>query len=949
MLSPVRVDVLGTLRAFRGGEPVELAGRKQRQVLAALALHGGRPVSVDALVDLLWGDAPPPSAVPTLQVYVAGLRRALEPDRPARTRAQVVVTVTPGYALRLPDGALDAARFCTAVTAAHQRLSTWAGGATGPAVARPGLSAGELVEVVGELDAALASWRGIPYVELGELPAAVAERARLAELRMVALEDRAAALLALGRHATVAAELEALTAEHPLRERLWLLRVMALAGADRQADGLQALRQVRRILADELGLDPGAALQELEGAILRRDPAVVGRSAPVAGSPARPAPARPLPGTDLSTDIGTGTADPRSWPLVGRAAELAELEELLAVAARGIPQFAVLVGEPGIGKTRLGQELAARAREHGFTVLVGRCSEEETAPPLWPWAGVLRGLQESAESGSEQVRADLAEVVALFSPAPDRSTRAAGAFLPDDADASRFLLWSAVARVLVAASGQRPLLVIIEDLHWADPSSLRLLCHLAEAFTAGRILVLATRRAHPEPTGVLARACAALARRHATRLDLAGLSVAETAALVEAVSHRAPDPGEAERLRERTEGNPFFVVELVRLLATGPAGDQDLPAAVTDVIARRVAHLPADTRDLLRTASVIGRRFDLAPLAAASGCDEEGVLDALDPALAAGVIAEEETVDRFRFAHALVRDAVYAELPKARRARRHAAVARALEAGAGPGAPDRRSEIAAHWLAAGPAHAAEAWRAAAAAAERARRVYAHEEAATLLQAALDAQRADVSATSLDRYALLLARADACRWSADRKGVDAALVEAVAEAERAGDLERMARAAVGVAEGALWQIRDYGQVEERMVAVLRRASQELPPHDSELRCRVLIVLAGELYYGGSPAYREASSSRGWRRPAGSAIRRCSSGPARRRSSPSGGRPRHRSGCAWPRRRSRSPTGWAIPGGRPWRTRCWRSCWARPAGSTGCRPRSTAPGASPNRCG
>lgn len=379
MLSPVRVDVLGTLRAFRGGEPVELAGRKQRQVLAALALHGGRPVSVDALVDLLWGDAPPPSAVPTLQVYVAGLRRALEPDRPARTRAQVVVTVTPGYALRLPDGALDAARFYTAVTAAHQRLSTWAGGAAGPAVARPGLSAGELVEVVGELDAALASWRGIPYVELGELPAAVAERARLAELRMVALEDRAAALLALGRHATVAAELEALTAEHPLRERLWLLRVMALAGADRQADALQALRQVRRILADELGLDPGAALQELEGAILRRDPAVVGRSAPVAGSPARPAPARPLPGTDLSTDIGTGTADPRSWPLVGRAAELAELEELLAVAARGIPQFAVLVGEPGIGKTRLGQELAARAREHGFTVLVGRCSEEETA------------------------------------------------------------------------------------------------------------------------------------------------------------------------------------------------------------------------------------------------------------------------------------------------------------------------------------------------------------------------------------------------------------------------------------------------------------------------------------------------------------------------------------------------------------------------------------------
>jgi predicted ATPase len=801
----------------------------------------------------------------------AGVRRALKPDRPARTPAQVVVTVTPGYALRLPGEALDAARFDGTVTAVHQRLGAWPGGAACSVVARPDLSAGELSEVIGELDAALALWRGAPYVDLGEAAAAVAERARLEELRMVAVEDRAVALLALGRHATLAAELEALTAEHPLRERLWILRVLALAGSDRQADALEALRQVRRILADELGLDPGAALRELEAAVLRQDPAIIWRPAsasltvPVSSPSSLPAPPPPAA---VPAEAPAGGADPRLWPLVGRAAELAALEDLLAAAARGVPQFAVLVGEPGIGKTRLSQELAARARERGFAVLTGRCSEDESAPPLWPWAGILRELLEKVppEEMSERVRADLDEIFALLSPTAERSAASTaatvtGAYIPGEADTSRFRLWDTVARVLAAASGERPLLVIVDDLHWADPSSLRLLCHLAETLTAGRILVLSSRRAHPEPVGVLARACESLARRHAMRLDLAGLSVEETATLVEAVSSRAPARGEAEALRERTEGNPFFLVELVRLLATRHGRDQDLPAVVTDVIARRVARLPEDTRELLRTASVIGRRFDLAPLAAANGQDEESVLDALDPALAAGVIAEEETVDRFRFAHALVRDAVYAELPRARRARRHAAVARALEAGAGVDTGERHSEIAGHWLAAGPAHAARAWRAAVTAAERARQVYAHEEAAALLLAALDAQRADASATPLDRYALLMARADACRWAADRIGVDAALTEAVAEAERAGDVERMARAAVGVAEGALWQIRAYGQVEERMVAVLRRALRELPPEDSELRCRALIVLAGELYYGGSPAYREALVEQG----------------------------------------------------------------------------------------
>ena len=206
----MRVSVLGATEVWRDDQRVSLGTRKRRALVAALALSGGRPVSVDALVDLLWADSPPDGVAGTLQVYVSGLRRALEPDRAPRAPATVLVTVAPGYALHLPDGALDAARFDRTVSDVHRRL-----GKPGSLWEPPALSGDELAATVHELDEALALWRGVPYVELEDAAAAVAERARLEELRSVALEDRAVAALALGDHGTVAAELEALTVGVP--------------------------------------------------------------------------------------------------------------------------------------------------------------------------------------------------------------------------------------------------------------------------------------------------------------------------------------------------------------------------------------------------------------------------------------------------------------------------------------------------------------------------------------------------------------------------------------------------------------------------------------------------------------------------------------------------------------------------------------------------------------
>ncbi|MGY1773087.1 BTAD domain-containing putative transcriptional regulator [Blastococcus sp. SYSU D00813] len=794
------VGVLGDVRAERDGADLPLGVRRHRELLAALVLSPRRSATGSALAGLLWGEAPPPGAHNTLQTYVAGLRRALQPDA-------VVVTTPQGYALDLPDDAVDAVRYERAVDAARRALGA---AAHDPLAAPP---ADGPARAAAELAAARALWRGTPYAELGDAAAAVAERARLEELRLVAAELGAVVRLADGDHAALAADLERLTAEHPLREQLWALRAVALARAGRQADALAVLREVRTALSGELGIDPGPVLRRVEEAVLRQDPAT--SWTPTALPDPAPAPAAPPAGSP--------------WELVGREAELARLTEVLAGAAAGRPSFASLIGEPGIGKSRLAAELAARAAAGGTRVLVGRCSQDEGAPPLWPWAAVLAGLPDV--------------------PAPE-----AAAEPGTDPQAERFRTWDAICRRLLAAAARQPLLVVLDDLHWADASSLRVLRHLVATAETGRLALVATWRPHPEPTGPLAEVAEALARRHALRLELAGLPAEDSARLVAAVAGTAPAGGTGELLHRRTDGNPFFLVEYARLVGEGGAvTGAELPAGVSDVLGRRLAGLPEPALAAVRAAAVLGREVRLPRLAALLGTDEDAVLDALDPALAAGLLTE-DGVDRFRFAHALVRDAAYATLPLSRRARLHARAAEAAEDD--PADPQATAEAARHWLAAGPAAAGRAWPAAVAAARAAMDVHAHEEARDLLVEALRVQRQDPAAGWRERYDTLLALAAAHRLTADWTGLSEASDEAVAVAEAAGDVERTARAAIGPSQGALWQPREYGAVHEPVVAALRRVLQALPPGDGELRCRAMTALASELYHAAAPLERDA---------------------------------------------------------------------------------------------
>ena len=256
-----------------------------------------------------------------------------------------------------------------------------------------------------------------------------------------------------------------------------------------------------------------------------------------------------------------------------------------------MPTFAAVTGEPGIGKSRLSAELAGHAVARGGRVLVGRCSQDGGAPALWPWQQVLEQLGEQLEEGGEED------------------------------EGAEFRVREGLARRVADAAVAEPVLLVLEDLHWADVASLRVLRMLVDTVASGQLLVLATWRSRPEPTGALADVAESLARRHAERLELTGLGPRDIAAVVGSVASVVPDGEQSQRLADRTDGNPFFVVEYARLAREG--GDltalldgADPPTAVTDVISRRLARLPDDTRALLRWAAVLGRRFPLADLAA---------------------------------------------------------------------------------------------------------------------------------------------------------------------------------------------------------------------------------------------------------------------------------------------------------------------------------------------
>lgn len=788
----VLIRVLGSFAAEADGEPVSLGGPRQRGVLALLVAARGQVVPVDRMVEDLWRGEPPSRALASLQAYVSNLRRLLEPGRPPRTPARLLVSASPGYALRLPPGAVDAWRF--------EELLDEARSLADPRDARA------------RLGEALALWRGPAFAEVADEPWAAVETARLNEVRLVARELHIAAGLRLGDAAAVVPEAEGLTRDDPLREAGWRMHALALWSSGRQADALAALRRARATFADELGLDPGPDLVALEEAILtqRTDVLRAAVPPPPADTPRATAPTPPNNGPGATT-------------FVGREGELAALVAAAGEAATDGARIALVTGEAGLGKSTLLEHLGARLGQGGWLVAAGRCPEVDSAPPAWAWVEALRKVAVSVPPG--EFADDLAPLLSQSAP------------VDGDAAAGRFRLRQAVWNWLAAAAADRPVAVVLDDLHWADAATLELLGGGVGA--RAPILVVAAYRADESErlTGTLG----ALARTAPLRLDLPGLNGDAVAELVRAECEA--DDATVAGIAERTGGNPFYVRESARLLSGEGAlvALSEVPEGVRDVLRRRLARLPESGVSVLRLAAVVGRESSVDVLVQAADSDEDGVLDALDAGIIAGLL-DEPGPGRVRFVHALVRDTLVADVSRLRATRMHARIAAALE-GTGDVAA-----LAHHYARAGsPKAVGYCVRAA----ELAEARYAHDVAAALLtDAVTNSSEPDERVGLLGRLMRAQIRAGAVAAARDTRE------QAVEYAESIGRDDLMIAAFTAWTEPTPWQARTYGTVDRPIVGRLSRLLKRtgLAP---DVRSRLLTAYADELVGEDDPTVMAAA--------------------------------------------------------------------------------------------
>ncbi|HEX6583188.1 MAG TPA: BTAD domain-containing putative transcriptional regulator [Thermoleophilaceae bacterium] len=647
--------LLGPLDAVDGDAPLALGSRKPRALLARLLLDANRTVSVDRLVDDLWGEDTPDSAAKMVQIYVSQLRKVLP--------ANVLRTQAPGYLVEVEPEALDLSRF------ARMRGE-----------GRAALEAGDAAAAAALLTDALDLWRGPALAEFSE-PFALVEGAHLEELRLGCLEDRIEADLAGARHRDVVGELESLAARHPLRERLHRQLILALYRAGRQAEALAAYERFRRTLDDQLGIEPSAGLKELQLGMLNQDPSLQPALSEPAARPGRRVPAE---------EAGV------SRSFVGRADELARLETALDAASGGDGGTVLISGRAGIGKSCLVAELGQRARGRGAAVLEGRCIQ--LVGVGLPYLPVVHAL--GAVSRSPAVAELAGQLNELPRLVPDLADPAGPAPAGGDRSDSRLRLFQEVFLVLEALGAEHPVVVALEDLHWADASTLDLLAFLAHGTARARILLVGTYRTEDvRPGDQLQRLASRLiGARAASSLELDPLDRDGVEALVLAGSPTAPSATLVDRIFARSEGNPLFAQEL---LAAAARGERDLPPALRDMLLADVARLDPDSRSVLRITAAAGRDASYELLIAVASLPELELAEALRQAVEHQLLVPDQRTGTFRFRHPLFAEAVYSTLLPGERELLHERIARAITeqpmlAASGAAA----AEAAQHWAAA---------------------------------------------------------------------------------------------------------------------------------------------------------------------------------------------------------------------------------------------------------
>ncbi|HEY5108492.1 MAG TPA: BTAD domain-containing putative transcriptional regulator, partial [Acidimicrobiales bacterium] len=693
--------LLGPFGVERDGSDVPLGGRRQRAVLALLTIHVGEVLSTDRIAEEIWAGDPPPSATRTIHSYVSRLRSSL---RGSTGSGDVLVRRDPGYVLTVDPSTVDAVRFEDLVERAVSSLA-----------------AGDPEGANTELFAALGLWRGEALSDFAYEVFAATESQRLDGRRLEALELRIDTDLALARHAQVVAELESLVATHPLRERFWAQLMVALYRCGRQSDALAAYGRVRRTLVDELGLEPGQELQVLERQVLEQSAGLVLPGLPPgAGQFARSR----APG-DRATNRGIPLPDRlRIRPDVGVIGRTDQTRVMAVAAGRvaaGAGRAVLLVsGEAGQGKSTVVAEAARAAFDDGACVLSGHCEEDVTSPYQLFVETLGHYAAHAADDELVAVVDDhVAELAALL-PSLARRVPSVPAARVVDPDTERFKLFAAVVDFVARIAQDRTLVLVLDDLQWADLGSLQLLHHLVASDRPMRLVVLATYRdSELAASDPLVETLGALRRAsRVERIELPGFEPGEVVSVMEAVAGQAMDEGGralAYAIHRETDGNPFFVDEVLRHLfevgalrrdadgrwvTPGYVGDVGLPAGVREVIDARVVRLGRASAANLALAAVIGRDFDLDLLLAASDTTPDELLDTLEEAATVALVRE--PADRpgwYSFSHALIQRTLYEGIGASRRTLYHRKVFEVLRQWSEHGPGSRSGSVAASELA----------------------------------------------------------------------------------------------------------------------------------------------------------------------------------------------------------------------------------------------------------
>jgi DNA-binding SARP family transcriptional activator len=803
--------ILGPIEVRDGGrEPVRLQGTRQCELLAILLLHANERVGAERLIDELWSDGKPQTALNALQVHVSHLRKLLESS--ASRSGRILVTDRGGYRLSVEPDELDAHRFESLVTEGRRALAR-----------------GDQEHASATLLAASTLWRGPALADFRDEPFAEAEIARLEELRLAALEDRVDADLALGRHAELVAELESLVTTNPLRERLRGQLMLALYRSGRQADALEEFQRARRVLVGEVGIEPSLGLKALQAGILRQDPSLEcgsresggawshGRSErrtitalsaafapaeeerdpetaaragarpfeeateivarhgghmleegadrvlavfglppsseddalralraavdlqgalgetvgmgietgpvlvlpPSPGQPplvgdvlgevprlayaAKPAeilvgettrllaghalrlgaarrPGGRKPAWKLLDFFADAPAIPRhpTIPLVNRERELDQLLRAYESTVRESSSYLVTVlGPAGIGKSRLAAEFRLRVAADA-SVFVGRCLPYGDGITFWPLAEIVE------QAAGERAPGALAELLGGEEDAGTIAERISGALGAGGGAVGTEETFWAVRRFLEGLARTRPVVVFFEDLHWAEPTFLDLIDHVADFARSAPLLLVCLAR----PELLDRRPTWGGGKANAASMLLEPLSENESAELIEELVDETPlASANRTRIVEAAGGNPLFIEELVRVTVESPDPVKELahlPPTIQAVLAARLDQLEPDERAILEAASIVGKDFWLGAVGELADERARGRLpehlrtlvrkDLVRPH-AQGFAGEEA----FRFRHILTRDATYGAIPKERRAELHAQFANWVE------------------------------------------------------------------------------------------------------------------------------------------------------------------------------------------------------------------------------------------------------------------------------